>query len=184
MLSICLRSRYPFDLTYINILRRLALDFRLNQKQILHHIHSSYREPECRGARREEPASDETLDDSHVARMHGLIERFNHWIERAQFPINKLSVAPASHGMRLGTFAKERIEKDDVYLRVPPKVLMNQASAIECPVVGPFIQLIRQKFNGKSDPRHEVSRRRFAIMFPGCVCVLPCIITVCLSFDV
>lgn len=152
----------------------------MNRQQILHHIHSSYREPEYRGTRREEEEpcqnSDETLDDeSHdddddeMARIHRLIERFNHWIERAEFPINKLSVARASHGMRLGTFAKERIEKGDVYLCVPPNVLMNEASAIACPVIGPFIQLIRQKFNGKSDPRHEVCR--FVMTLPGCVCL-------------
>ena len=73
--------------------------------------------------------------DAEPADMKTMIDEFNNWFDEQSPTINKLYVAPVP-GMRMGTFAKEDMKAEEVYLAVPLKAVMNIESADKCPVRG------------------------------------------------
>ena len=73
--------------------------------------------------------------DAEPADMKTMIDEFNNWFDGQSPTVNKLYVAPVP-GMRMGTFAKEAMKAEEVYLAVPLKAVMNVESADKCPVRG------------------------------------------------
>ena len=71
--------------------------------------------------------------DAEPADMKTMIDEFNNWFDGQSPTVNKLYVAPVP-GMRMGTFAKEAMKAEEVYLAVPLKAVMNVESADKCPV--------------------------------------------------
>jgi histone-lysine N-methyltransferase SETD3 len=157
---------------------QLAIQFRMGKKKLLqsivHRLRPIYGE-EAKG--RADSINDADADegddigDSGVsgdgggggsaesaaeedARYALISKNFNEWIEKGGLPHNKLTTIPVK-GMRLGTIASEDITPEEVYISVPEELCMDRESAVKCPMLGPAIKRLNEKFP-KGDAFHEL----------------------------
>ena len=81
------------------------------------------------------------------------VHAFQSWIDLQQFPINLVSLF-VSDEFRVGAVAKRAIKENEVYLRIPPQVIMDVKSAHACPILGPIFKELESTIG--SDPEFEL----------------------------
>ena len=126
--------------TYERDQMAVAWRFRLEERRILSSIASS---------------TDQATDDSfflEVAVEFSLEEKvrdFNSFITSLQLPVNKLEARILDNGMRVGTFAKEPIEEDDIYISLPANTTIDYNNAIKD--APPDLKRLLQKYDKLMD---------------------------------
>lgn len=96
----------------------------------------------------------EPFFSSHINNvLSSRVAAFQSWVHLHQFPTNLVDVF-VSDEFRVGVIAKQKITQKEVYLRVPPHVIMDTTSARNCVVLGPiFTELVATI---GSDPEFEL----------------------------
>lgn len=121
----------------------LAVNFRLSRKRLLKEMVAKLQPAE----------SGEISEAETEASLESIVVNLNNWVNAAAQD-NKIKAMHVP-GMRLGAVATTHLDKEDVYLSVPPKLIMDVETASKCDVLGPVFVELMEKFK-QGDDYHQM----------------------------
>ncbi|EQC25525.1 hypothetical protein SDRG_16608 [Saprolegnia diclina VS20] len=83
------------------------------------------------------------------------LARFHEWVTSFDVPSLKIRVQYSGPLLGFGAFATDDIGLDEIYVAIPPLMLMDVASAMRCTVLGPVFRSLYSS-TGSRDPMHEL----------------------------
>ncbi|KDO32531.1 hypothetical protein SPRG_03006 [Saprolegnia parasitica CBS 223.65] len=132
----------------------LFVAYRASQKQLLLRLqaHLTQLPPQIE----REPAPKKSL---HVpiatTAVAARLARFHAWVESFDLPSLKIRVQYSGPLLGFGAFATDDISLDEIYVAIPPLMLLDVASAMRCDVLGPVFRSLYSS-TGSRDPMHEL----------------------------